>query len=184
MGTRINDQDVVITPVTQRKIGADLGFLSRIVLSTAQERLGKIVFVARAPNFAVFDAPNLMLREGKHRPVLLRYAVLVEEGSGKLETLLWLLDRKGDDVSGPVGPLQWLPPGKVEDCVLHVDAGEFTLGNPNEQSFALQRLPQGRNQFDCPDALRPAAARPRFTPALAGELDSGLRALLKDAARR
>ncbi len=184
MGTRIGEEDVIVTPQTQRQLGADLGFVAGIVLSTAHDRLGEIKIVARAPAFALFDAPNLMLRGDRHRPVVLRYAVLVEETTGKLDTLLWLLDK--DDSgghAGPVGPMEWLPPNKIEDCVLHVDGREFTLGNPTEKAFAMSRLPQGQKQIDFPASIRAAAAGQKMTAETAGALEAGLRAALKAAKR-
>jgi hypothetical protein len=184
MGTRIGDQDVIVTPETQRALGADLGFIARIVLSKAQERLGEIAVVARAPTFALIDAPGLMLRRDRHRPVVLRYAVLVEETTGKLDTLLWLLDKDEDGGPvGPAGPMEWLPPSKIEDCVLHVDSREFALGNPTEKAFAIHRLPRGQKQIDFPASIREAAARPRLTAEAAADLEAGLRAALKAAGR-
>jgi hypothetical protein len=180
MGTRVGDRDVIITPATQKGLGADLGFVARIVLSRAQEKLAGVVRVAGSPRMAVFDAPNLMLRGGGHRPVVLRYAVLVEEATGRLDTLVWLLDAEG---SGPSLPAEWLAPSQVEDCVLHVDAREFTLGLPNEQSFALCRLPRGRRQLEFAPSLRTLAGRPRLSQAAAEELEVELRAALKGARR-
>jgi hypothetical protein len=184
MGTRIGDRDTIITPETQKRLGADLGFIARIVLSTAQERLQDVQLIARSPTFALIDAPNLMLRQDRHRPVVLRYAVLVDEKTGHLETLLWLLDRDDrDGYVGPVGPMEWLPPSKIEDCVLHVDRREFTLGNPTERAFAMSRLPRGQRQIAFPESIRGLAARPRLSAAMAADLEAGLRAALKAAGR-
>jgi hypothetical protein len=185
VGTRVGEHDLILTPDTQERLGGDLGFLARIVLSRACERLADVRTVARSPAMIVFDAPNRMLRNGRHRPVVLRYAVLVTETTGRLDTLVWLLDRGEDGgLSRPVGPAQWLPPGKVDEAVLHVDAREFTLGNPNESSFALVRLPQGRRSIDFPDPLRDLAARPRLSAAAAADLEAGLRAVLNETAKR
>jgi hypothetical protein len=125
-----------------------------------------------------------MLRGDRHRPVVLRYAVLVEETTGKLDTLLWLLDKdEGGGYAGPVGPMEWLPPNKIEDCVLHVDSREFTLGNPTEKAFAMSRLPQGQKQIDFPASMRAAAASQKLTAETASDLEAGLRAALKAAKR-
>jgi hypothetical protein len=183
MGTRIGDEDVIVTPDTQKGLGADLGFVARIVLSTAQERLQDVKLVARAPAFALIDAPGLMLRQDRHRPVVLRYAVLVEESTGRLDTLLWLLDRDGGQYSGPAGPMEWLPPSKIEDCVLHVDRREFTLGNPTEKAFAVNRLPRGQKQIAFPEPVRGIAVRPRLSAATAADLEAALRAALKSSGR-
>jgi hypothetical protein len=179
MGTRVGDEDVIVTPDSQARLGADLGFLARIVLSRADERLKETVVIARSPTLAVFEAPALMRRGERHRGVVLRYAVLADEKKGDLETILWLLD----DGEAPAGPMEWFPPNKAEDCVLHVDAREFTLGSPNEKSFAMDRLPQGKKQIDFPEAIRAVAARPRLSAATATELEAGLRAALRGAGR-
>jgi hypothetical protein len=185
VGTRVGDRDLILSPETQRRLGADLGFVARIVLSRAHEKLADIVTTARSPAMMVFDAPNLMLRQGLHRPVVLRYAVLVNEESGRLDTLVWLLDCEGDGrLCGPCGPVEWLSPSKVDDCVLHVDAREFTLGNPNEQSFALLRLPQGSSHPELPQPLRALASQPHLSEASAAELEVGLRTLLADVPTR
>ncbi len=184
MGTRIGDKDVIVTPETQKRLGADFGFVARIVLSTAQERLQDVQLVARSPHyFALIDAPGLMLRRGRHRPVVLRYAVLVEEATGKLDTLLWLLDRDGGGYTGPAGPMEWLPPNKIEDCVLHVDSREFTLGNPTEKAFAVNSLPRGQKQIPFSEPIRGIAAQPRLSSEEAADLEAGLRAALKPAER-
>jgi hypothetical protein len=185
VGSRVGEHDLILTPEAQKRLGADLGFLARIVLSRACQRLADVRTVARSPAMIVFDAPNWMLRDGRHRPVVLRYAVLVTEATGRLDTLEWLLDRGEDDrLSGPVGPAQWLAPCTVDEAVLHVDAREFTLGNPNESSFALVRLPQGRRAVDFPDPLRDLAARPRLSAPAAADLEAGLRAVLNETAKR
>jgi hypothetical protein len=185
VGTRVGGQDLVLTPDTQERLGADLGFVARAVLSRAHQKLADVVTLARSPLMAVFDAPNLMVRDGRHRPVVLRYAVLVDEKSGRLDALVWVLDRQeGGGLAGPVGPAQWLPPAAVDDCVLHVDAREFFLGSPNEKSFALLSPPKGQRQLEFPAALGDLASRTRFSPTAAAQLEVGLRALLGDTAGR
>jgi hypothetical protein len=183
LGTRIGDRDVIITPETQRRLGADLGLLARVVLRTAQDKLADIVVVARSDTLMIFDAPGLLARDGRHEPVVLRYAVLVEERTGQLDTLLWVLNREpSGGYGGPAGAIQWLPPNKMEDCVLHVDAGEFSLGQPTEKAFAMMSAPKGRQEIAVRDDLRPLVVRRRFTPAKAAELEGKLREALKQAA--
>jgi hypothetical protein len=185
VGTRVGDRDIVITPATQKRLGADLGFVARAVLSRAQDRLADVVTVARSPTMAVFDAPNWMVRNGRHRRVVLRYAAVVDPKTAALDTLVWLLDpTESGSLSGPVGAAEWLPPGVVDDAVLHVDAREFFLGNPTESSFALLGLPRGRQRIELPDDLKTLASRPRFTAADGAELEARLRALINNAAQR
>jgi hypothetical protein len=185
LGTKVNGKDIILSPETQKRLGANLGLLARLVLSTAQERLHDVHVVARSDTLALVDAPALMLRDGRHRPVMLRYALLVEAATGNLETLLWLidLDAKGGYL-GASGPIEWLPPNKHEDCVLHVDAKEFVLGTPTEKAFAMYRMPRGRKQLALPDDLKAAAGQAQLSAALAQELEAKLREALAQSAAR
>jgi hypothetical protein len=185
MGVRVGESDLIVTPASQGRLGAKLDFAGRIILARAQDKLAQLVTLARSPTFAIFDAPNLMLRGGRHRPVVLRYAVLVEPGTGRLDTLVWLLDRTEEgDLHGPIGAAQWLSGSRADDCVLHIDSREFTLGIPTEQAFALARLPAGQREAEIPDRLRGLASRQRLSAAAARDLENGLRSLLQDATGR
>ncbi len=182
LGTRIKDQDVIITHDDQQ--GANLRLLERIVLSKAQEKLQDLTLVARSDTMTIMDAPGVMVRDGKHRPVVLRYAMLVDAKAGGLETLLWLIDRddKGN-YKGVAGDIEWLPPNKMEDCILHVDANEFSLGVPTDNAFAMNRMVQGQKQIAFADDLKAPAGKARLTADLANEMETKLRDALKRAAK-
>ncbi|HWG47273.1 MAG TPA: hypothetical protein VN688_31210, partial [Gemmataceae bacterium] len=122
LGVRIRDKDTIVTPETERRLGAGLGLLARVVLRTAQEKLAETVVVARSDTFMVFDSPSLIARAGKHKPIVLRYAVLVDPNSGQLHTLVWVLDREERErgmYGGPHDAIRWLPANLSEDCILH-----------------------------------------------------------------
>ena len=181
LGMRIRDKDTIVTPETQRRLGGDLGFLARVVLSTAQEKLAEVVVVTRSATLMVFDSPGLIARGDKHKPIVLRYAVLVDERTGRLDTLLWVLDRQPrGEYGGPEGAIQWLPANLTDDCVLHVDAGEFSLGQPTERAFAMNSAPKGEKEIAIGDEWKSLVVRRRFSPTQAQELESKLR----DALRR
>ncbi len=175
LGTRIDGKDTVVTPETQRRLGARLGLLGPIVLRTAQEKIGEIRVVARSASMLIFDAPSYLVVEGKHKSVILRYALLLDERAGTLKPLVWALERDGDKYSGPVGPIQCLPPNLTGECVLHVDGNEFSLGQPTEKAFAAIAPPKGDKEIEAGDDLKPLASRPRFSTAAAEELESTLR---------
>jgi hypothetical protein len=182
LGTRIGERDTIITPETYDRLGASLGLFGPVVLRTAQEKLADILVVARSDTMLVFDSPGMMVRRERHRPVVLRYAVLVEARTGWLETLLWVLDRgERGTFSGPTDPIQWLPHNLLGDCVLHVDAGEFSLGQPTEKAFAMTEAPKGQKEIPVSDDLKPLLARRRFSTALAADLESKLREALAHA---
>jgi hypothetical protein len=182
LGTRIRDKDTIITPDTQKKFGANLGLLARVVLRTAQEKLEANTVVTRAPSLMVFDSPSFLLVDGKHKSIVLRYAVLVEERTGRLDTLVWALGREdGGKYSDPIGAIQWLSPNRTDDNILHVDGQEFSLGQPTERAFALTAPPKGKKEIEVGDDLKSLLARPRFSPATAAELETKLREALKKA---
>jgi hypothetical protein len=174
--------DIIVSPETQQMLGADLGFAGRIVLSEFYEKLKGIRLVAVSPTAAVMDTPAFMPRGRGHAPVVLRYAFLVDPDSGRLDTLVWRIDR--DDrgqYQGTVGPMEWLPPNKQVDAVLQVDTNEFTLGVPSERAFAVTAIPAGQMRFVIPAGLRAAAGAPRLTAEAARQLDAGLRQLIRQA---
>lgn len=180
VGTRIGDKDVVITPDTQEQLGANLDLLACVVLRTAQEKLKDITVAARSATFMVFDSPSFLVVDGKHKPIVLRYAILVDERTGCLNTLVWPLGREADGgYSGPLGPLQWLPPNLTDDCVLHVDGGAFRFGQPTERAFAILAPPHGKKEILIEDKWKSLASRPRFSSAAAAELGANLRAAIK-----
>jgi hypothetical protein len=180
LGTRVNGKDVVLSPEKQQALGANLSFLGRVVLSKAQDKLQEVQLIARSDTMALVDAPGLLQRDGRHRPVVLRYAVLVDAATGGLETLLWVIERdERGGYKGTTGPAEWLPPNKLEDCVLHVDANEFSLGVPSENAFAMNRIPQGQKQVPLPDDVKAIAGRSRLSDDLAYRLETRLRELMK-----
>ena len=180
LGTRIGSKDVVITPDTQNQFGANLGLIARVVLRKSQEKLDEIVVVARSTTFQVFDSPSFLAVDDKHKPIVLRYAILVEERTGRLDTLVWAVGRDTDGKYGdPIGSIQWLPANVTGDCILHVDGNEFSLGQPTERAFAITSPPKGQKEITIRDDLKPLAARPHFSPATAAELESKLRQAIK-----
>jgi hypothetical protein len=181
--TRIQGKDTIISPDTQRQLGADFGFIARQVLAAAYERQQDARVVARSETSAIVDTPAYMLRGTRHRPVILRYALLVDAQTGRLDTLLWLIDRdnRGGYV-GPSSPMQWLPPNKIQDCEMHVDAGEFTLGVAAEDAFAIMHIPRGVKEIPFSDDLKGLAAQPRLSAGMATAMEGKLREALRRAA--
>jgi hypothetical protein len=184
LGVRIGDKDTIVTPETERRLGAGLGLLARVVLRTAQEKLADIVVLARSGTLMIFDSPSFIVREDKHKPIVLRYAVLVDASSGQLDTLVWVLDREEGErgaYGGPFGAIQWLPANLNEDCILHVDGAEFSLGQPTEKAFAMTEPPKGKKEIAVSDELKSLVAQRRFSPTMAADLENKLREALKQA---
>src|SRR5262249_2603636 len=155
VGTSINGRDTIISPATQQRLGANVGLLGGQVLAKVYDGQQNVRLAGFTRTMALVDTPMVMLRGNRHRPIVIRYALLVDAGTGRLETLAWLLDR--DDRGGYQGPasaLEWLPPGKISDAVLRVDPSEITLGVPSDIAFALVRIPEGQKQIAFPEEVK------------------------------
>ncbi len=149
-GTNIRGRgDTVISPDAERKLGANLSFFQRLVLSKCYEEQQKSRYVARSDTLALVDTPLIIVRNDQHRRAILRYALLVSERSGRLDTLLWMIDL---DAQGrylaPAGEIHWLAPNTLVDCVMHVDADVLlvdevlAVGDGAFQQKCLARLRQ------------------------------------------
>lgn len=158
-GTKVNGQDVTVTSASAKQIGANLGLVGGMILSQSEQRLGTFQLVARSPTIALLDIPAIMLIEDKHRDMFMRYAVLVDERTGKLDALLWLLDpSKSDGYQLASGVMRRLHPNLVEDGKMHVDPQEFTAGIPGQRAFAVYGAPPGQNAT-IPDRIMPLLER-------------------------
>ncbi len=185
-GTNIRSRgDAIISPETQQQLGADLGFLARLVLQKCYEEQQKCRYVVRSDTMAIVDTPVIMRRGDVNRKIVIRYAFLVSERSGRLDTLLWMIDtdRQGRYM-GVAGEIQWLAPNKIVDCVMHVDAREFTLGVPSDVAFACVKEPQGERSLAVPEGFVPLAAAPQFTKEQARSAEIWLWGLLQQLAAR
>jgi hypothetical protein len=182
VGTSINGRDTIISPATQQRLGANVGLLGGQVLAKVYDGQQNVRLAAFTRTMALVDTPMVMLRGNRHRPIIIRYALLVDANTGRLETLAWLLDR--DDrggYQGPASPIEWLPPNKINDAVLRVDTNEITLGVPSDNAFALVRLPEGQKQIAFPEDVKGVAAEANPSAAWAGWLEGKLRELLQQA---
>jgi hypothetical protein len=144
LGTSVAGKDIIVTPETQSKLGADLGLLPSFALSRGYERLEEVRVVGKTDNVVFLDAPVRMRIDNKNHPAVLRYAVCLEARSGEVSVLLWAIQQ------GPRGKylrlihkIEWLPANHEEDRT---------------------RLFQGREQFRFPSkALEATATAERLT---------------------
>lgn len=182
LGTEIKGVDTVVSSETTDELDAGFGFIEGMVLSKAEARLENVVLVARSNTMAIVDAPAILLRDEKHTPVLFRYVVLIDSRTGKLNTLLWVvdLDEEGK-YQGATGPIEWLPTNMIEDGILHVDGNEVTLGVPSENAFAVVSPPKGKQQLELPEDLETLAGQGEMHARAAAELETRLRELLDEA---
>ncbi len=180
MATRIGARDVIVSGATQERLGAHLDVIGRRTLAQHEKHMQGVLIKARSDTMAVFDNPNYLLRDGRHHPVVLRFGLLVDPGTGRLDTLLWRVDGSAEEgYRGAVGQAEWLPPGMTHHFLMHADAREFTFGLPvREAILAIPSLPPGHRQVHFPEGLRDLAGLASFTPAQAADLERGLRETL------
>jgi len=178
-GAGIAGKDTILSTATRGKFGADLKIVGWISLTEHEKRWPKVLIRARSNTMAVLDDPTFLDRDGGHHPVVLRYVVLVEPRTGRLETLVWRVDvDPAGEYQGAVGPMEWLAPNMMGSCLLHHAAARFALGLPEPRSLALLSLPPGHTQIPIPDALHEVLGLFRFTPEQARKMEKGLRNLV------
>jgi len=175
VGTRIGQDDVVISSDTQARLGANLGPFKQVILSRAEEQLGKVHQAAVSDVLWIFDAPSVIYAEGANRNVVLRYALLVNPPTGQLASVVWRIDLARDGSYERVaGPAVLIKQNLVGRCPLHVDGGRIFGGIPMSDAFAAMRLPQG-TPFNLPQKILAVAAAQQLTAEAARDLEAALR---------
>lgn len=176
IGVSINGKDIVVTPDTQKELGANLGILARTVFSIAFDRQNRGRVVAATQTLALVDTFAIVRRENRNRIAVLRYALVLDSKTGSIDTLLWMVDK--DTENGEMvahNPIQWLPPNKIEHPRLFIDDNEYTLGVPSNNAFGVIDIPQGDRKLLFPPGLRPLAGASRYTATEMAELEQALR---------
>src|SRR5262249_41443424 len=115
MGRRVKDQDIILSPDTAKQLGADLDWIDGQVLKTSFERQQGARVLLRSDLFVLLDAPVPFRCSERptivHKMVAFRYALLVDEATGRLDVLNWWLDGEGTCARDPNLPtMVWLPP--------------------------------------------------------------------------
>ncbi len=183
VGANVHGKDTIISPDTADRLGADVGLLGGIVLSEMYDQERSVAIVLRSDTIAVYDTPIVIRLGDRNRSLVLRYGVVLDRHSGRLDTLAWLIDV--DDAGRYrtlTGNMQWLAANKVLDCHLYVDKSEYTLGIPSDNAFACLAIPPGRIQIAVKDPpLATLLARQRWTASEAPTVDASLRNILQRA---
>jgi hypothetical protein len=182
VGVNARGVDRIVSPETQQALGADLGFSARLVLAGVCDKQKEVRLVAASGTGAIMDTPAFMPRGQGHAAVILRYVFLVDPQTGRLDTLVWRIDRDSrGNYEGPVGLIEWLPPGKRVDAFMQADLREFHFGVPTERAFAILRIPDGQKQFAISETLRPFAGSAHLPVDAARYLDASLRQMIRTA---
>ncbi|MEM8732983.1 MAG: hypothetical protein AAGG44_02095, partial [Planctomycetota bacterium] len=82
---------------------------------------------------------------GTHQPMVTRHFIWVDGKTGKLTTLVWLIEGDEQRRQPSRDAIRGFPAGLKEDRKVHVDKSEFLLGGiPTDEAFALESLPPGQ----------------------------------------
>lgn len=178
LGTSIKGKDTVITPDTGKKFGADMGFVTRTILEKGYDTQAQATLVVKGPSMGILDTPVWFKWGTKNTLIRYRYVFLVDEATGRLDSLVWPI--------GPGGQLAQNPDAfhvaanTVDEVELVPDPKEFNLlGIPTDAGFAVDRMPKQSAKYPIPKDLLKLAAASKFTSAEASKLEQGLRGLLR-----
>jgi len=178
MALPIGGKETVISSATQQALGAKLGFVDRNALAETETSLHGVRQVARTGTMLVFDAPSIMRLDKKNRSVTQRHAILVSPNTGKLATLVWILEPGEEGALRLVDDdARLLPESCEDDRKIYIDAAQFSFGIPNKQAFALVSLPEG-DSIPIAESWRNLAVSKFQESADAVSLEQALRAAL------
>jgi hypothetical protein len=176
LGAKAKDMDTILTAETGRKLGGDLGLFGGEILNKGYEVQKKAVMVFSGPSMALLDTPVWFKVGDDNKLVRYRYAMLVDQVSGRMETILWRVGTDG--VGTSFDDAVWLKPDTIDVAELVVDKKKINrFGIPADDAFAVEKLPAGR-PAPIPAAIQKLAAQTRFTADEAYALDVALRKLL------
>jgi hypothetical protein len=175
LGAKAKERDTILTAETGRKLGGDLGLFGGEILNKGYEVQKKAVLVFSGPSMALLDTP-VWFRVGEdNKLVRYRYAMVVDQLSGRMEVLLWRVGTDG--VGTSFDDAVWLKPDTVDVAELVVDKKKVNrFGIPADDAFAVDKMPAGQ-KTPIPAELQKLAAQTRFTADEAYALDVGLRKL-------
>ena len=173
-----------VTSESAPRLGAELDFYSRQMLSENEKQIAAVKLVVRTPTLAIFDAPTILLRNEQHQDFTTRHLVWIDGATGKLALAVWLLsvDQTGrpqvaDDT------LRIVAPGTREDRKIHIDGRSFFLGIPSSRAFALEDLPPGRD-VRWSNAAKSFAARNTYDSQTIRDFAAALNELLASSSSR
>lgn len=143
---QVADQMKVVHSNDYASHGVNLSFISRQMLAENERQVGNIKTVVRANSLLMFDVPAMLLQNNKHADFTMRHLIWIDTKTGKLATMVWLLqrDRTNKLIVVSTEPIRRLEPNTLEDRAIHVDGGEFTVGIPSKRAFALESMPPGK----------------------------------------
>ncbi|HEU5115349.1 MAG TPA: hypothetical protein VFT74_01595, partial [Isosphaeraceae bacterium] len=151
--------DQVVSSDSLNRLGVEVSTLDKIVLSRAEQALDRGRLAARTSTFAVYDASVEYLQANKHHSIYLRYAIVVDPASGRLQTLVWPIAEEPRDRNRP-DEMILLPPNILFRCGVHVQASRLPGGIPIAWYFAMDGLPPGERLRMPPELQKWATLNP------------------------
>ena len=167
------EKDMVVSTDALDTLGQKLGPIPRMVLSGCEREIARGRIVARSPSFAIYETPGTIKTRTGHQKIWLRYA-LAAMADGSLESLAFGVP-VDQNARRPIETLNLMPAGLIRDCKIDVVAKRLLSRVPVSWSFAMLRLPEGK-ELPMPDCLRDLAGR--------DELQAGEILLFENTLRR
>jgi hypothetical protein len=173
LGTEVNGKHTVLDVESAKRHGVELNWITREILTKALEAQAMARVVVHGPTMGLVDTAVWFRCGVSNRLIRLRYALLVDPETGRLDVLMWAL--APPDCRDP-HEAAWLSHSQIDPAGLVPDKTQFSLvGIPSEAAFGIDRLPAHRAKVRLPDELMPLATRMTFTPEEARELEAGVR---------
>ncbi len=171
-------RDTVVSSSTLNSLGVETSLLDKLVLKRAEQEMARGRLAARTPTFALYDAAVELAEGPRHRSIFLRYAMLVDRRSGRLQTVVWPI---AANPSERVAPRQiiLLEPSTVFQCGVHVLAHRTLGGVPYAWNFAMASLPPGR-VLPMPQELRRWSIGEAKTPRDCTEIEGQIRRAIEE----
>lgn len=178
LGTEVNGRHTVLDVPTANKHGVELNWITKEILTKAHEAQALARIVVHGPTMGLVDTAVWYRCGESNRLIRLRYALLVDEGTGRLDVLMWAL---APPACRDPNEAAWLGPHQLDPAELVPDKKQFSLvGIPSEAAFGIVKLPAHRARVALPDELLPLATRTTFTSDEARELEVAVRKLPRE----
>ena len=181
LGANVNGRDTILTSDTAASLGLKLDIygIQKRTLDTGYRIQQQARVVIHGPSFALVDTPVTFRCGKKNRMVRFRYALLVDQPTGRLDVFAWRLGAENGECAD-LARAVLLQPDTIDDAELIPDLTEFNLaGIPTgELAFGVDDLPPKRLEVALPPDLSPLVGGTKFTPDAARTLEDELRKLL------
>jgi hypothetical protein len=170
-------EDIVVSSDRLQSLSLKLSTVEQIVLDAAESELADARITARTSTFALLRAPATMVVHGKHKKVDLYYAFCVDPSTGRLRVGVWSMWPANNLI--PPSLVFDLAPKTNFDCELDVQAKRLFGTVPYSWSFAMKKLPPGREiKVDKPLGEKLVAVANRPVSVDPEELEKMLRKML------